>query len=114
MSTHYQNNKNLEQRVSNGEELDSAMKAKLIKQTAAYERNKVRTRENYRNNEDERKQLKRRVSNGEELDPAMKAKLIKLTAAYETKKERDRMAERWMCGVCKSCSFDTLEEAEAH
>jgi hypothetical protein len=30
---------------------------------------------------------------------------------YEQNK---RTAERWTCDVCKSCSFETFEEAEAH
>ena len=50
----------------------------------------------------------------------MKAQLIKLAAANESRKKCNRenyhmrMVERWTCRACKSCSFDTFEEAEAH
>ena len=82
--------KELENRVSIGDKLDAADKAKLSKLTAAHKSTKNNDREIKRRKVVDRKELEKRVSNGDKLDTADEAKLSKLLAAHESKKKRDR------------------------
>ena len=78
------NRKDLEQRVSNGDILDTADKATLSKLSAAHESQKENDRG--RKHVNNRKDLEQRVSNGDKLDTADEATLSKLSAAHESKK----------------------------
>jgi hypothetical protein len=82
----------LENRVSNGDKLDTADEAKLSKLSAAHESKKKRdrNRDAKRRKVVDRIELENRVSNGDKLDTADEAKLSKLSAAHESKKKRDR------------------------
>jgi hypothetical protein len=86
--------KELENRVSIGDKLDAADKAKLSKLTAAHESTKNNDREIKRRKVVDRKELENRVSIGDKLDAADKAKLSKLTAAHESTKNNDREIKR--------------------
>ena len=76
--------KYLEQRVSNGNKLDTTDEATLSKLMAAHESN----REKYQRNLTNRKDLEQRLSNGDKLDTVDDAMLRKLTAEHESKKKR--------------------------
>jgi hypothetical protein len=80
------NRKELEQRVSNGDILDTADKATLSKLSAAHESQKENDRGRKQSNVNNRKDLEQRVSNGDKLDTADEATLSKLSAAHESKK----------------------------
>jgi hypothetical protein len=79
--------KNLEQRVSNGNKLDTADEATLSKLTAAHESKIEKDRDNYQSNVNNRKNLEQRKSIGDKLDAAEEATLSKLTAAHESHKK---------------------------
>jgi hypothetical protein len=80
------NRKDLEQRVSNDDILDTADEATLSKLMAAHEIKNRYDRGRKRSNVDNRKDLEQRVSNGDKLDTADEATLSKLSAAHESKK----------------------------
>jgi hypothetical protein len=78
--------KMLEQRVSNGDKLDTAEEATLSKLTAD-DSCKKHDCESYQSNMDDWKMLEQRVSNFDKLDTVEEATLSKLTAAHESKKK---------------------------
>jgi hypothetical protein len=80
----------LENRVSNGDKLDTADEAKLSKLTAAHESTKNNDREHERRKVVDRIELENRVSNGDKLDTTDEATLSKLTAALESKNNYNR------------------------
>jgi hypothetical protein len=86
--------KELENRVSIGDKLDAADKAKLSKLTAAHESTKNNDREIKRRKVVDRKELENRVSIGDKLDAADEAKLSKLTAAHESIYTNEREIKR--------------------
>ena len=77
----------LEQRVSNGDKLDTAEEATLSKLTVAHDSRKKHDCESYQSNMDDWKMLEQRVSNFDKLDTVEEATLSKLTAAHESKKK---------------------------
>jgi len=74
--------KELEQRVSNGDKLDTAEEATWSKLTAAYESHNKNHRESYQSIVDDWKDLEQRISNGDKLDTVEEATLSKLLAAH--------------------------------
>ena len=82
----YQRNVNdrieLEQRVSNGDKLDTAEEATWSKLAAAYESHNKNHRESYQSIVDDWKDLEQRISNGDKLDTVEEATLSKLLAAH--------------------------------
>jgi hypothetical protein len=76
----------LEQRISNGDKLDTAEEATLSKLMAAHESHKRHDCESYQSNMDDWKMLEQRASNFDKLDTVEEAMLSKLTAAHEIKK----------------------------
>jgi hypothetical protein len=86
--------KELENRVSNGDKLDTADEAKLSKLSAAHESKNNNDREKKRSKVVDRIELENRLSNGDKLDTADEAKLSKLSAAHESKKNKQRGKKR--------------------
>ncbi len=65
----------LENRVSNGDELDTVEEATLSKLNAAHESKKKHEHESYHRNVDDWKVLEKRISNGDKLTTAEEATL---------------------------------------
>jgi hypothetical protein len=84
----------LENRLSNGDKLDTADEAKLSKLSAAHESKKNKQRGKKRSKVVDRIELENRLSNGDKLDTADEAKLSKLSAAHEHNKKSDRERKR--------------------
>jgi hypothetical protein len=88
--------KELENRESNGDKLDTADEAKLSKLSSK----KNNDREHERIKVVDRKELENCVSNGDKLDTADEAKLSKLSAAHESTKNdwREIKQRKWLIG----------------
>jgi hypothetical protein len=99
--------KELENRVSNGDKLDTADEAKLSKLSST----KNNDRDRKRRKVVDRIELDNRISNGDKLDTADEAKLSKLTTAHESKKKRDR--ERWQRKKLKTVLSVDAEQRQA-
>jgi hypothetical protein len=111
------NRKDLEQRVSNGDKLDTADKATLSKLMAAHESEKENNHEYNKRNVTNQKDLEQRISNGDKLDTADEATLSKLTAAHESEKENNcenyqRNVTNWKDLEQRISNGDKLDTAE--